>query len=76
MLGAQVQGNLTEDATHLIAKEPRSDKYRCALKLGLPILRPEWLRELRARWTEAVEYDFEGVRRSKGHPCDATLLTL
>ncbi|UZJ55257.1 hypothetical protein CBS101457_004577 [Exobasidium rhododendri] len=61
MLGGQVQGNLTEDATHLIANEPGSDKYHCALRLGLPILRPEWLRELRARWTEAVDYDFDGL---------------
>lgn len=60
-MGAQIQGNLTEDATHLVAQEPGSEKYNCAIRLGLPILKPEWLKELRACWTKAIDYDFEGV---------------
>lgn len=61
LLGGNTQGNLTEDATHLIASEPGSKKYCCALKLGLPIMNPEWIKELRARYTEAIDYDFDGV---------------
>ncbi|PWN91675.1 hypothetical protein FA10DRAFT_265521 [Acaromyces ingoldii] len=58
-MGARVEGNLTEDATHLIAPMPGSEKYRCAVQLGIPILRPAWVAELRERWTNFEEYNFE-----------------
>jgi hypothetical protein len=60
-LGGTVSGPLTEDTTHLIATEAGSQKYHCAVRLGLPILRPEWLKELRARWTKAIDYNVDGV---------------
>lgn len=60
-MGARVEGNLTEDATHLIAPMPGSEKYRCAVQLGIPILRPAWVAELRERWTNFEEYDFQQV---------------
>lgn len=61
LLGGVTQGNLTEDATHLVASESGSQKHSFALKLGLPIMKPEWIKELRARYTEAIDYDFDGV---------------
>lgn len=60
-MGAKVEGNLTEDATHLIAPMPGSEKYRCAVQLGIPILRPGWVAEMREKWTNFEDFDFEEV---------------
>lgn len=54
-LGGVVEGNLTESTTHLIALSPGSQKYDCALRLGLYILRPDFLFELHSRWQDAAQ---------------------
>lgn len=53
-----MESNLTESATHLIAREPGSDKYVWAVKLGMPVMRPSWLYDLRDRWMKADPIHF------------------
>lgn len=74
-MGAVVEANLTESATHLIARTPGSEKYVSALKVGIPIMKPSWLYELRSHWTQAKKLDFEDVRASfkQGLRADTTL---
>ncbi|CAO1621741.1 unnamed protein product [Parajaminaea phylloscopi] len=54
-MGATVEGNLTEDTSHLIAAYPGSQKYHCAMRLGLYILVPEFIEDLHERWKNADE---------------------
>ena len=44
-LGGKYAGDLTDRTTHLVATKihPRSAKLACALKLGLPIVLPQWV---------------------------------
>ena len=44
-LGGAYAGDLTDRTTHLVATKihPRSAKLACALKLGLPIVLPQWV---------------------------------
>lgn len=60
-LGAKVEGNLTEATTHLIAERPGSEKYYWAIKLGMPVLKPEWLKDLRKRWQRAEPIMFDDL---------------
>lgn len=60
-LGAKVEGNLTEGTTHLIAERPGSEKYYWAIKLGMPVLKPEWLKDLRRRWQRAEPIAFDDL---------------
>ncbi|PWN49906.1 hypothetical protein IE53DRAFT_122024 [Violaceomyces palustris] len=56
-MGARVEGNLTEDVTHLVARTPGSEKYRCALSLGMHIVRPDWILQMRERWLQGEDVD-------------------
>ncbi|TKY90521.1 hypothetical protein EX895_000519 [Sporisorium graminicola] len=58
-LGARVEGNLTEDVTHLIADRPGSEKYRFALELGMHIVSPGWILEVRQAWLSGEDVDAE-----------------
>ncbi|SPO19950.1 related to DNA topoisomerase II binding protein [Ustilago trichophora] len=58
-LGARVEGNLTEDVTHLIADRPGSEKYRFALELGMHIVSPEWILDVREAWLSGEDVDAE-----------------
>lgn len=49
-LGAAVHRNLTSDVTHLVARQPGSEKYRCAVRCGMHVVRPEWLHAVREAW--------------------------
>ncbi|WFD48987.1 protein kinase activating protein dpb11 [Malassezia furfur] len=49
-LGATVHRNLTSDVTHLVARQPGSEKYRCAVRCGMHVVRPEWLHAVREAW--------------------------
>ncbi|WFD45241.1 protein kinase activating protein dpb11 [Malassezia psittaci] len=49
-LGAKVHRNLTSEVTHLIARKPGSEKYRCAVRFGMHVIRPEWLYTVREAW--------------------------
>jgi hypothetical protein len=62
-LGAKVEGNLTESTTHLIALNPLSFKYECALSLGLYILLPQFLFDCIDRWREAQELNVDALIR-------------
>ncbi|KAI3481264.1 hypothetical protein L1887_56481 [Cichorium endivia] len=56
-LGARVEGNLTEDVTHLIADRPGSQKYRFALDLGMHIVSPDWIHAVRNAWLQGDDVD-------------------
>ncbi|SNX81602.1 related to DNA topoisomerase II binding protein [Melanopsichium pennsylvanicum] len=56
-LGARVEANLTEDVTHLIADRPGSEKYRFALELGMHIVSPEWIHDVRDAWLAGQDVD-------------------
>ncbi|WFD00978.1 protein kinase activating protein dpb11 [Malassezia yamatoensis] len=49
-LGAKVHRNLTSEVTHLIARKPGSEKYRCAVRFGMHVIRPDWLYVVREAW--------------------------
>ncbi|PWZ02735.1 hypothetical protein BCV70DRAFT_196983 [Testicularia cyperi] len=61
-LGARVEGNLTEDVTHLIADRPGSEKYRFALELGMHIVSPDWITQVRERWLQGEDVDAEALQ--------------
>ncbi|TFY52675.1 hypothetical protein EVJ58_g9881 [Rhodofomes roseus] len=44
-LGALATGDLTDRVTHLVAVDPGSAKYRCALENRIPIMRSSWITE-------------------------------
>ncbi|SPO42925.1 related to DNA topoisomerase II binding protein [Moesziomyces antarcticus] len=56
-LGARVEGNLTEDVTHLVADRPGSQKYRFALDLGMHIVSPDWIHAVRDAWLQGDDVD-------------------
>ena len=76
-MGAQVEGNLTEDVTHLIAEQPGSEKYRCALELGMHILHPDWITECRSLWLQGDDVDPEKLQeRHRLKPIQGIVLSL
>lgn len=56
-----MEDSLTCDATHLVARETTSAKYRSALELGIPVLKSSWLREIRRAYVEDEEVDQDEV---------------
>lgn len=62
-LGARVEGNLTEDVTHLIADRPGSEKYRYALELGMHIVSPGWILDARDAWLQGEDIDAEELEQ-------------
>ncbi|SPO20864.1 related to DNA topoisomerase II binding protein [Ustilago trichophora] len=67
-LGARVEGNLTEDVTHLIADRPGSEKYRFALELGMHIVSPEWILDVREAWLSGEDVDAQDLERKHQLP--------
>ncbi|CBQ67692.1 related to DNA topoisomerase II binding protein [Sporisorium reilianum SRZ2] len=67
-LGARVEGNLTEDVTHLIADRPGSEKYRFALELGMHIVSPDWILEVRQAWLAGEDVDAEQLEHQHQLP--------
>ncbi|KAI0327027.1 hypothetical protein GY45DRAFT_1257833 [Cubamyces sp. BRFM 1775] len=58
-LGAQTMSDLTDKVTHLIAAEPGSAKYRCALANRIPIMHPSWITESHKVWLRGDDVDVE-----------------
>jgi hypothetical protein len=52
--------------THLIAAKCRGDKYRDAVALDKPILKPEWLNFLWQKRNESIDLDKSIVRLPYG----------
>lgn len=67
-LGARVEGNLTEDVTHLIADRPGSEKYRFALDLGMHIVHPDWIMRVREAWLQGEDVDAEELEQQRQLP--------
>lgn len=67
-LGARVEGNLTEDVTHLIADRPGSEKYRFALELGMHIVSPHWILDVRQAWLSGEDVDAEHLEQQHQLP--------
>ncbi|KAJ1030374.1 hypothetical protein NDA16_001283 [Ustilago loliicola] len=61
--GARVEGNLTEDVTHLIADRPGSEKYRYALELGMRIVSPDWILDVRDAWLQGEDVDAQELEQ-------------
>ncbi|KAI0656497.1 hypothetical protein C8Q70DRAFT_1012254 [Cubamyces menziesii] len=51
--------DLTDKVTHLIAAEPGSAKYRCALANRIPIMHPSWITESHKIWLRGDDVDVE-----------------
>ncbi|KDN37681.1 hypothetical protein K437DRAFT_276487 [Tilletiaria anomala UBC 951] len=62
-LGARHEKDLTEDVTHLIANKPGSQKYRCAVRLGMKVVTTAWLGAIMECWLEANTADLEKISR-------------
>ncbi|KAI7819092.1 hypothetical protein BC939DRAFT_506054 [Gamsiella multidivaricata] len=58
-MGGQVNVDLTEDITHLIASRVGSDKYRVAFGLRIPVLEPGWLDFLYNQWCKGQTSDLK-----------------
>ncbi|OBZ72552.1 hypothetical protein A0H81_07422 [Grifola frondosa] len=58
-LGAQSVNDLTDRVTHVIAKEPGSAKYKCALENRIPIMHPSWIIESHKTWLKGDDVDKE-----------------
>ncbi|EPS93530.1 hypothetical protein FOMPIDRAFT_101949 [Fomitopsis schrenkii] len=58
-LGALVIGDLTDKVTHLIADEPGSAKYRCALENRIPIMHSDWIQESYEIWLRGDDVDLD-----------------
>lgn len=43
LLGGVATDELTSRSNFLIAQTVGSEKYKCAVKLGIPVVKPEWL---------------------------------
>ncbi|PCH42583.1 hypothetical protein WOLCODRAFT_137970 [Wolfiporia cocos MD-104 SS10] len=56
-LGAQPYNDLTDKVTHLIAAEPGSAKYKCALENRIPIMHPSWITESHTIWLRGDDVD-------------------
>ncbi|KAH9930122.1 uncharacterized protein B0H18DRAFT_162219 [Fomitopsis serialis] len=56
-LGALATGDLTDRVTHLLAAEPGSAKYRCALENKIPIMHPDWITESFDIWLKGDDVD-------------------
>lgn len=52
-----------EYTTHLVAKQPGSQKYTTALQHGIHLVKPEWLQQIRQSWVDDVPFDVEEVSR-------------
>ncbi|KAK7678565.1 hypothetical protein QCA50_018437 [Cerrena zonata] len=65
-LGAQPISDLTDRVTHLIAEEPGSAKYKCALQTGITIMKPSWIHESHNIWLRGDDVDLqESIRIHK-----------
>ncbi|KAI0688222.1 hypothetical protein BC835DRAFT_1373595 [Cytidiella melzeri] len=49
-LGAQPLNDLTDKVTHLLALEPGSAKYKCALQNNIPVMHPSWITDSYETW--------------------------
>ncbi|KAG8774931.1 hypothetical protein FRC16_004971, partial [Serendipita sp. 398] len=49
-MGGSHTTDFTDLTTHLIASEPGSEKYRCALERGTPVVTTSWVYEAHERW--------------------------
>ncbi|KZT06146.1 uncharacterized protein LAESUDRAFT_701065 [Laetiporus sulphureus 93-53] len=58
-LGATSSNDLTDKVTHLLALEPGSAKYRCALENKVPIMHPSWVIESHKVWLKGDDVDFK-----------------
>ncbi|TFK21460.1 hypothetical protein FA15DRAFT_672523 [Coprinopsis marcescibilis] len=58
-LGAISVPALTDRVTHLIATEPGSAKYYCAIKRKIPILQPSWISESYNIWQRGDDVELE-----------------
>ncbi|KAI0363605.1 hypothetical protein BV20DRAFT_1031089 [Pilatotrama ljubarskyi] len=74
-LGAQSVSDLTDRVTHLIAEEPGSAKYRCALENRIPIMHPSWITESHKIWLRGddVHVD-ESMRQYRLPPFSGVVL--
>ncbi|KAI0353702.1 hypothetical protein OH77DRAFT_1505190 [Trametes cingulata] len=74
-LGAQSVSDLTDRVTHLIAEEPGSAKYRCALENRIPIMHPSWITESHKIWLRGddVHVD-ESIRQYRLPPFSGVVL--
>ena len=60
-MGARHERDLVEDVTHLIANQPGSLKYRCAVKLGMKVVEVGWIDAVRQLWIDAKPVDLETI---------------
>ncbi|KAI9064973.1 hypothetical protein FKP32DRAFT_1712505 [Trametes sanguinea] len=74
-LGAGTVSDLTDRVTHLIAEEPGSAKYRCALENRIPIMHPSWITESHKIWLRGDDVDVaESVRNHRLPPFSGVVL--
>lgn len=70
-LGGEYSGDLTTDATHLIAGTTGSDKYRVAVELGMHVVQEGWIRACAQRRCKVDEAE-HGIRPLDGCVVSAT----
>ncbi|OSC98510.1 hypothetical protein PYCCODRAFT_1480561 [Trametes coccinea BRFM310] len=74
-LGAGTVSDLTDRVTHLIAEEPGSAKYRCALENRIPIMHPSWITESHKVWLRGDDVDVaESIKNYRLPPFSGVVL--
>ncbi|EIN03978.1 hypothetical protein PUNSTDRAFT_93421 [Punctularia strigosozonata HHB-11173 SS5] len=58
-LGAHSISDLTDQVTHLLAVEPGSAKYKCAVERKIPIMQPSWITTSYEIWLRGDDVDVE-----------------
>ncbi|KAH9933592.1 uncharacterized protein BXZ73DRAFT_89727 [Epithele typhae] len=77
VLGARHSADFTDRITHLIADEPGSAKYQCALEHGIPIMHPSWIEESYARWKQGDDVDLKAsIKKHQLKPFVGVVLCL
>ncbi|TCD70891.1 hypothetical protein EIP91_001199 [Steccherinum ochraceum] len=76
-LGALSSSDLTDKVTHVIAEEPGSAKYKCALENGIPIMHPSWIIESYKIWLKGDDVDLaESVKQHRLPILNGVVVTL
>ncbi|KAI0084130.1 hypothetical protein BDY19DRAFT_973992 [Irpex rosettiformis] len=58
-LGAQPLNDLTDRVTHLLAREPGSAKYKCAVENNITIMHPSWVEDSYEIWLKGDDVNLK-----------------
>lgn len=76
-MGAKSESNFTSSVTHLLAIDFGSEKYNCAVKLKIPVLKPSFIETAYLEWIEGHNINIESlIFQHKLKPFDNLTISL